>query len=337
MTARTATTTTTTTAAAAATTAAADWRALGCAVRLVVTDPSRLDDCRETLEHWLDEVDAACSRFRDDSHLVGLNTAAAYADGHPVPVIPLLAEALAAALRAAELTDGDVDPTVGSAMAAIGYDRDFQLIEREGRPVRLLVRPVPGWRKVVLDVAAGTVAMPPGVELDLGATAKAWAADRAATRLAADAGCGVLVSLGGDTAVAGEAPADGWRIRVQDATGPVDAAVEGPHALVTIRDGGLASSGISARRWRRGSRPMHHLVDPRTGLPAATPWRTVSVAAGSCLDANTASTAAMVRGTAAPEWLAAHHLPARLVAADGTVTAVADWPADAEAQPEVAA
>lgn len=330
MTARTATT-------ATATTASADWRALGCAVRLVVTDPLRLDDCREALKHWLDEVDAACSRFRDDSHLVGLNTAAAYADGHPVPVIPLLAEALAAALRAAELTDGDVDPTVGSAMAAIGYDRDFQLVEREGRPVRLLVRPVPGWRKVVLDPEAGTVAMPPGVELDLGATAKAWAADRAAARLAADAGCGVLVSLGGDTAVAGSAPEDGWRIRVQDATGPVDVAAEGPHALVTIRDGGLASSGISARRWRRGSRPMHHLVDPRTGLPAQTPWRTVSVAAGNCLDANTASTAAMVRGTAAPEWLADHRLPARLVAADGTVTAVADWPADAEARQEVAA
>ncbi|WP_084719023.1 FAD:protein FMN transferase [Streptacidiphilus carbonis] len=323
--------------AAASASASADWRALGCAVRLVVTDPRRLDHCRHTLERWLAEVDAACSRFRDDSHLVGLNTAAAYADGHPVPVVPLLSEALAAALRAAELSDGDVDPTVGSAMAAIGYDRDFQLVEREGRPVRLLVRPVPGWRKVVLDPAAGTVAMPRGVRLDLGATAKAWAADRAAARLAADAGCGVLVSLGGDTAVAGEPPEDGWRIRVQDATGPVEAAVEGPHALVTIRDGGLASSGVSARRWHRGGRPIHHLVDPRTGLPAETPWRTVSVAAGSCLDANTASTAAMVRGATAPEWLTELSLPARLVAADGSVTTVADWPADAEVPQGVAA
>ena len=312
---------------AADTTAAADWRALGCAVRLVVTDPRRLDRCRTRLEQQLDAVDSACSRFRPDSELVGLDQA----EGRPVPVSPLLAGALAAALRAAELTGGDVDPTVGTAMEALGYDRDFELVERQGRPALLLVRPVPGWRQVRLDRSAGTVAVPPGVRLDLGATAKAWAADRAATALAAEAGCGVLVSLGGDTAVAGPAPEGGWWIRVQDATGDVAALAAGPHALIAVRDGGLATSGTSARRWRRGGRQLHHLLDPRTGLPAESPWRTVSVAAASCLDANTASTAAVVRGAAAPAWLSALGLPSRLVSTGGAVCSVAGWPSEAEA------
>lgn len=107
------------------------------------------------------------------------------------------------ALRAAEATDGTVDPTVGSAMDALGYDRDFTLVREDDRPVRLTVRRTPGWRAVRLDRATGTVTVPEGIRLDLGATAKAWAADRAAGTLAAAAGCGVLVSLGGDTAVAG--------------------------------------------------------------------------------------------------------------------------------------
>lgn len=304
--------------------ASADFRALGCLVRLVVTDPDHLDACRYLLELDLAEVDEACSRFRPDSELVRLDGA----DGRAVPVSPLLLEALAVALRAAELTGGDVDPTVGSAMDALGYDKDFELVERDGKPLRLDVRPVPGWRKVRLDQVYGTVTIPAGTRLDLGATAKAWAADRAARMLAAASGCGVLVSLGGDTAVAGPAPEGGWRIRVQDITGHPDEAPVGPHTTVAILDGGLATSGTSARRWRRGGQELHHIVDPRTGQPARTPWRTVTVAAATCADANTASTAAMLRGAAAHEWLTALGLPARLVAADGTVRTTAGWPSE---------
>ncbi|MFF3460669.1 FAD:protein FMN transferase [Streptomyces sp. NPDC002730] len=305
-------------------TGAADFRALGCRGRLVVTDAGRLEDCRRLLARELAAVDAACSRFRADSELAGLNSA----NGRLSAVGPLLAEALAMALRAAEMTDGDVDPTVGSAMRTLGYDRDFALVERDGRPVRLTVRPVPGWRRVRLDRAAGTVMMPPGTTLDLGATAKAWAADRTAQMLAKAAGCGVLVSLGGDTAVAGPAPSGGWRIRVQDVTGHPDEPPVGPHTTVAIRHGGLATSGTAARHWRRGDRELHHVVDPRTGLPAVTPWRTVTVAAASCADANTATTAALVRDETAYAWLNSIGLAARLVAVDGTVKTTASWPAE---------
>ncbi|MFD3381865.1 FAD:protein FMN transferase [Streptomyces sp. NPDC058697] len=304
-------------------TAAANWRALGTSVRLVTTDPALLDSCNLLLARQLAEVDAACSRFREDSELAALDRAG----GRPVRVSPLLAEALAVALRAAAATDGAVDPTVGSAMNAIGYDRDFRLVQEDGRPVKLTVRPVPGWRLIRLDRATGTVTVPAGVRLDLGATAKAWAADKAAATLARAAGCGVLVSLGGDTAVAGEPPVGGWRIRVQDVTGPVDETPsQGPYATVGLHGGGLATSGTAARAWRSGPHTLHHILDPNTGLPTDSPWRTVSVAATTCADANAASTAALIKGTGAERWLSVLGLPARLVTQDGTVVTTPGWP-----------
>ena len=305
--------------------AAASWRALGTLVHLVVTEPSCLPAARSLLEADLAAVDLACSRFRADSEICALQiTGQTTGQTTSQQVSPLLAEAIAVALRAAELTDGDVDPTVGAAMSAIGYDRDFEQIDRTGPAAQLTVRTVPGWREVRLE--GRTLTMPAGVQLDLGATAKAWAADRSAARIARQAGCGVLVSLGGDIAVAGPAPEGGWRIRVQDVTGSPDETPEGPYALIAIRDGGLATSSTKARRWQRGGDVLHHILDPRTGLPAEPVWRTVSVAAGTCADANAASTAAVIRGRAALGWLARLGLPARLVDATGVVFTVAGWP-----------
>lgn len=301
-------------------TASATWMALGCQVHLVVTDPSHLAAARAMLEADLAEVDAACSRFRPDSELVALDRAA----GQPVRLSPLLAEAVGVALRAAELTDGDVDPTVGEAIVAVGYDRDFDLVPADGPALGLAVKAVPGWRQVRLDPPVLT--MPAGVRLDLGATAKAWAADRAAGRIAAATGRGVLVGLGGDIAVAGEPPDGGWRVRVQDVTGRPEDPPAGPSAVVAIHGGGLATSSTSARRWRRGGDVLHHILDPRTGLPPAPVWRTVSVAAAACVDANAASTAAIIRGDRAPAWLARLGLPARLVDVRGRVQTVAGWP-----------
>ena len=321
--------------------AAASWRALGTLVQLVVTEPRALAEARRLLEADLAAADLACSRFRADSEICTLRavrgpraTPGPQATRPPQATVsqqvsPLLAEAIAVALRAAELTDGDVDPTVGAAMSAVGYDRDFEEIQRAGQTEQpVTVRTVPGWREVRLE--GRTLTMPEGVQLDLGATAKAWAADGSAARIARQAGCGVLVSLGGDIAVAGPAPEGGWRIRVQDVTGSPDEPPEGPYALVAIRDGGLATSSTRARRWQRGGDVLHHILDPRTGLPAEPVWRTVSVAAGTCADANAASTAAVIRGRAALGWLAKLGLPSRLVDATGAVFTVAGWPEDTD-------
>ncbi len=308
--------------APAADSASASWRALGTLVQLVVTDPDALAEARRLLTRDLAEVDAACSRFRADSEICALE------GGRTAKISPLLAEAIAVALRAARLTDGDVDPTVGAAMSAVGYDRDFEQVPAKGPSLALTVRTVPGWREVHLD--GQSLTMPAGIRLDLGATAKAWAADRSAARIAAQTGSGVLVSLGGDIAVAGSPPDGGWRIRVQDVTGAPEEPVAGPYALVAIRDGGLATSSTAARRWQRGGDVLHHILDPRTGLPAEPVWRTVSVAAGTCADANAASTAAVIRGRRALGWLAQLALPARLVDATGAVFTVAGWPDEPE-------
>ena len=308
--------------------ASASWQALGTGVQVIVTSAGQLAAARGMLEADLAAVDLACSRFRADSEIVALDRAMGGADAGPVAVSPLLAEAIAVALRAARLTGGDVDPTVGAAMNAVGYDRDFSLVQRDGPAVRLTVKTVPGWRQVEFDEQARLLRVPPGVRLDLGATAKAWAADRSAARIAAALGCGVLVSLGGDIAVSGQPPAGGWRIRVQDISGRPEDPPAGPSTVVAIHGGGLATSSTVARRWRRGGDLLHHILDPRTGLPAAPVWRTVSVAAASCTDANIASTAAIIKGHAAPAWLAGLSLPARLVDEAGQVRTIGGWPAE---------
>jgi thiamine biosynthesis lipoprotein len=184
---------------------------------------------------------------------------------------------------------------------------------------------------VELDPVLREVRMPSGVVLDLGATAKALAADRAAVGISATLGCGVLVNLGGDISVAGRPPAEGWLVGIaDDASFDTTTASVEARQLVTIRDGGLATSSVLGRAWRRGGAWLHHIIDPRTGEPARSCWRTATVAAATCVDANVASTAAILRGEQAVGWLQGIQLPARLVRDDGSVVRVAGWPAEAQ-------
>jgi thiamine biosynthesis lipoprotein len=310
--------------------ATAVFSALGTTAVLLTADPARADDALLILRAELAAIDAACSRFRPDSELSRAN---ATAGTGPVPVSALLAEAVEVALRAAELTDGAVDPTVGPAVVALGYDRTFaQVAARRPEDTGPATgpatgpRPAAGWRTVRWDPALRLLRLPAGTTLDLGATAKALAADRAARRAAAAVGCGILVNLGGDLSAAGEPPDGGWRVAITDDHAAPDTGPGRP--VVSIRDGGLATSGTTVRTWRRGGRTVHHIVDPATGDVPPPVWRTVSVAAGSCVDANTASTAALVLGERAPDWLRGTALPARLVRTDGSVLRLGAWPAD---------
>jgi thiamine biosynthesis lipoprotein len=294
--------------------------ALGSTAVLLVTDDAALPEAERMLRAELAAADAACSRFRPDSEVMRLARHA----GRAAPVGPLLAGALGAALRVARATDGLVDPTVGQAVVDLGYDRDFAALERD-RPDPVRPCPAPGWWRIALDADAGQVLVPRGVLVDLGATAKAYAADVAAARIGGlGGGLGVLVSLGGDLATAGPPPGGGWLVGVGDdhrAAAPGD-------PVVTIHSGALATSSTTRRSWRRAGRTVHHIVDPRTGDVPEPVWRTVSVAAASCVDANAAATAAIVRGRAAPEWLARLGLAARLVDQHGDAVTVAGWPAD---------
>ena len=287
--------------------------------------PDALGTAVRILQDELDAIDLACSRFRDDSELMAVNAAA----GREVAVSELFAEAVRTALTAAVQTDGDVDPTLGRALVAAGYDADYEALPADGPEAVAAPPPAGAWRQVELDPDAGTITIPAGTALDLGATAKALAVDRAATAISAATGAGVLVNVGGDIAADGPLPPAGWPVRLTDDSTRERVGTpgrEGP--VIRMHGGGLATSSTAVRRWRRGGRDLHHVLDPRTGLPAEPVWRTVTVAAASCVDANTASTAAVVRGRGAPDWLAALGLPSRLVDAAGTVHLIAGWPTD---------
>jgi FAD:protein FMN transferase len=246
----------------------------GTTARVVITEPTALTRARAIADAELAAIDLACSRFRPDSELSRVNRTRA----GPTQISELFAALIAQALRAAELTGGDVDPTCGHALVAAGYDRDYAEL-RDGAVAAVPPGPVPGWRNVQLDPVRPAVRLVGAAQLDLGSTAKAWASDHCAALIAAQLGCGVLVSLGGDVAVAGLPPGDGWRVRVtNDHAAPADA----PGQTITIRSGGLATSSTTVRTWTAGQAAMHHIIDPRTGEPARSVWRTVSVAAGTC-------------------------------------------------------
>ncbi|WP_232247987.1 FAD:protein FMN transferase [Streptacidiphilus rugosus] len=302
--------------------ATADFPVFGTTAQLLVTVPGALAGALRRLRRELAAIDAACSRFRSDSEL----SRAQSGHGRAVVVSPLLGGALDAAWHAARISHGLVDPTVGQAVRRLGYDRSFAALRPEelGGIGPVVPAAAPGIGVVAWDPAERSLRVPPEVRLDLGATAKAWAADRCAGALADAMGCGVLVNLGGDLAAAGPAPAGGWRVALSD-----DHRRPTPGApTVAVRSGALATSGVAVRAWNRSGRRMHHIVDPRTGDNPAPCWRTVSVAAASCVDANTAATAAVVLGHDALGMLGQVGLPARLVALDGTVHTVGGWPAD---------
>ena len=308
--------------------AIAERAALGTTARVAAWPPEDLDLALAAADTELERLDRQASRFREDSELSRIHR-------EPGPVHRLsrgLAEAISVALAAARWTGGLVDPTVGGALIALGYDRDFaaigSVLAGAGGPgpaggPRLAPGgpgPAPGWRSVTLE---GTVlGLPAGVRLDLGATAKGLGSDRAAAAAYRASGRGgILVSLGGDIAVAGQPPVGGWPVAVADSSD-----LSAPGQVVRLTAGALATSSVTGRRWRRNGRSVHHIVDPRTGWSAAGPWRTASVAASNCAEANAASTAAIVAGHDAEAWLAGTGLPSRLVARDGAVRLLGGWP-----------
>ncbi len=304
-------------------TAAISWRALGTSVRLVVTEPGQLDAGRRLLAHELAVLDLACSRWREDSELVLAERAAPAA----VHVSAPLADAIGAALLAAELTDGDLDPTLALSPDLAGRRPAPAAVAAGDRArSRVIVQRRPTWRDIRLDAASGVLTLPAGSRLDLGATAMARTADLAAVRLSDELGCGVLVSVGGDLAVSGEPPAGGWRIRVQEL-----AATEEPAAAAvttTMTEGGLATMSITTRRWRHGGVLLPQVLDPGRGLSPRPAWRTASVLAGTALHASIGSAGAIIRGRGAAGWLGQLGLPARLVAADGSVRTINGWAGD---------
>ena len=235
--------------------------------------------------------DSVFSRFVAGSELNFVNAA----DSWLVPVSPLFAETLETAIAAASATGGLVDPTLGAAIESAGYDRDFALLDADERP------PGPAepgsWRTV--RVAGRLVFRPPGTKLDLNGVVKSLAVDEALALLPGEG----FVAAGGDIAT----------------RGPAAVGLPGGDSLQLLA-GGLATSGRTTRRWLRGGRPQHHLIDPRSGRPSTSRWLEVSVAAESCVAADVAAKAAFLLSSEGPDWLDERDLPGRFVGPDRTVT-----------------
>jgi len=292
--------------------------AIGTTNRVLASDPDSLGAAVSLARTYLADLDRAVSRFRDDSEVSRLAASAANATTW-CWASPLFLDHLDAARRAARLSDGLVDFTVGSAMIAAGYDADLEAVRaRPGFTLRLEGVRVPGWESVG-RTSDGRVTTPRGTVLDFGSTAKARAADVIARRLALTLPGSFLVNLGGDIAASGPAPGDGWRIGVESADGTI-------MQVVTITTQGVATSSTQLRRWQTDAGPVHHIVDPRTGRPASTTWAQVTCIAADALEANTASTAALVLGETAPDWLLRKGVAARLDRPDGTVVFTPGWP-----------
>ncbi len=294
-------------------------QAIGTTATVVVDDPDAADAALALLATDLDALDRACSRFRSDSELRRLERRG----GRPTLVSPLLFDVLETACDVAARTAGIVDPTIGSALVELGYDRDFASLGDGVDVPDLPSTPAPGWWRIGLDRTDRTVTLPDGIHVDVGSTGKAFAADRAAARIADALACGVLVNLGGDVAVAGRPPVEGWGVGIAAhcSVAPGDA-----DEVVVLRTGGLATSGTTARTWSRAGRPVHHIVDPWTGAVAPTTWALVTTFGATCVEANGWSTAAVVWGEDAPGNLDDHGVTARLVRGDGRQVTVGAWP-----------
>jgi thiamine biosynthesis lipoprotein len=277
----------------------------------------QMDDATERLWYWLDAIDVACNRFRDDSELSQLNAS----HGARTAISPTLEMALAAALRCASATDDLVDPTVLPALLALGYDRDFDELS-DGDPIlEHVALPAMGTSAIHLDADAHTVVLDPPCRLDLGASAKALAADVIADDVAESGG--VVVEIGGDVAVRGEGPEGAWAIAVSD-----NLRLDGHEPRVAFRHGGIATSSTNSRTWRVGERTVNHIIDPRTGHCARGLYTTASVSASDCVLANAFATAALLWNEDAGYHIAQAGWSARLVRRDGTLEYVGGWPED---------
>jgi FAD:protein FMN transferase len=265
------------------------------------------------------EIEHRLSRFRAGSDLARLN-----ADPRAcVPAAPLLRAAVAAALRAASLSGGLVDPTLVGALRRAGYRESRahaqppSLVRALGAaPPRRPARPDPAaaWRAVEVDETAGVIRRPPGLELDLGGSVKGWAADLVAARLERHGRC--AVDCGGDLRVVAGRGAP-WEVRVRH---PLTGEVA--HTF-RVRAGGVATSGIDARLWARDDGEFaHHLIDPATGTPAWKGLVSATALAPTALEAEALAKAALLSGPAAAGALLRDRYGGVLVQDDGTVEAV---------------
>lgn len=298
--------------------ASASWTAWGVTATITVTDARALAPARRLVGRQIAAIEAVADRHRSGAEIHRLYRAG----GRAITISPLLADLVSASLITAERTAGDIDPTVNAALTAAAGTNTTAVVPVCGTRTSG-ARPAPGWEQVQLH--GRRLHVPAGTTLDLTATAKAVACDRAAARVADRLGAGVLVQLGGDAATAGLAPRGGWIVPIQSRGG-------GLHSLVRLAAGAaVATSHLDPRvrpdveAIRRHRTAGVHLIDPRTGRPPEPVWQQASAIGFSCLEAASYTAAALVRGTRAPAWLTQLWVPALLMTTAGDVITTGPW------------
>lgn len=297
------------------------FRAMGSEMLVVLdAEGSRARRALAAVPGWFATWEAVLSRFRPSSELSRLNAAA----GRVVRVSPVLWEVLQVALTVARRTGGLVTPTGLAALEAVGYDRSFTTLSATGpAPAPAPARALPAWQVIRCRPGPRSVLLPDGVRLDFGGVAKGWAADQAVRRLAATGPA--LVDAGGDIRVRGpQAGGTPWPVGVADPRDP-----EHDLLLLALRRGGVATSGRDYRRWQRGGVWQHHILDPRTGQPAATDVLSATVVGPTALAAEAAAKVVLIRGSRAGiAWIETQPaLAALVVRDDGQVWTSARLPA----------
>jgi len=285
---------------------------MGCQMMAAVESdsPDALQALNQTAG-WFETWEQALSRFRPDSELSRVNRS----NGATVTVSRTFMDVLQLGLEAAERTDGLVSPTLLQALEAAGYDRSFELVQTSFATITLGHSTTSDWRDIDSDVARSTVRLPPGVRIDLGGVAKGWVADEAARRLSEYGPA--LVDAGGDIAVcAHDSTSTPFPIGVASPVHP-DENID----VVMLAQGGVATSGRDYRRWYRNGKLQHHIVDPRTSMPAITDVMTATAVAPNACEAEVAAKVAFILGSnAGLAWIEAHpNAAALLVLEDGSV------------------
>lgn len=269
------------------------WRAMGVDCKVVC--PVTLD--AQWFAHATAAYEQTFSRFRADSALRVLSR-----QGHGL-VNADLQQLLLASLDIAQWTTGMVVPHLGGALEAIGYDRTYAIIVPNSAPID--VPYMPDWHHI--SVRGRVVSLPPGTQLDLNGVAKGWIAQQLAERSAQPR---VLVEIGGEVAVI--APADDpWCVAIDHPS------ADEPLALLRLAVGTVATSSTRQRRWLRAGSMVHHIIDPRTALPAVTDVVTASVIAGDGVYAEAAAKVCVLLGaTRGAAWLTERRLPGLIYTED---------------------